>query len=185
MKSTTPKPWQVTHSEPGPDLTLFQTRYDWLKNPRNQQTMKAIILELPDFANTVALTPAKKIIVVEQFRFGSGRISLETPAGLIEPGEPPQQAAMRELQEETGYTSSNWKSLGRVEPNPAFLTNHAYLWLALDVVKTDTPALDAGEDILVHEMTLAEVRHAIKTGRMANSLTLLALSRVFDFRVDF
>lgn len=182
MDTHVKKEWEITRSETGPNLILFQARYDWVKNPRNDQTIKAIVLESPDWGNIVALTPEKKLIVVEQHRYGSGRTSVELPAGIIETGETPQQGAMRELQEETGYTSTQWQPLGRVEPNPAFLTNHCYFWLARDVIKTATPQLDVGESIVVKQMSIAEVRHEISVGRMANSLSLLALSRVFDLR---
>ncbi|MCP4415625.1 MAG: hypothetical protein GY805_03320, partial [Chloroflexi bacterium] len=55
-------------------------------------------------------------------------------------------------------------------------------WLALDAVKTHHPALDDGEDVWVGEFTLDELREEIRAGRMANSVTLLALMRVFDLR---
>ena len=89
---------------------------------------------------------------------------------------------MRELLEETGYTAGNWQSLGSVESNPAFMNNHCHFWLARDVVKTDSQSLDAGEDIGVHELSLEELETAIADGRMRNSLSLLALGRVFDLR---
>ena len=111
---------------------------------------------------------------------------MEIPAGIIESGESPEGAAMRELKEETGYTTANWKYLGWVEANPAFLNNHCHLWLAQDVVKTHPPRLDEGEEISVAELSFEEVRHEIEGGRMRSSLTVLTLSRVFDMRsTDF
>ena len=143
--------WELIRSEPGPDLVLFQTRFDWMKNPRNAGQMKAVILETADWVNVVALTPEKKILVVRQYRFGIGKITTEIPAGLIEANETPEQAAMREMKEETGYTTSNWKYLGWVEANPAFLNNRCHLWLALDVIKTHLPDPDESEDVSVRQ----------------------------------
>jgi 8-oxo-dGTP pyrophosphatase MutT (NUDIX family) len=169
-------------SEPGPHLILFQARYDWVKNPRTGKSMRAVVLETADWVNVVALTPAGKIVCVHQHRFGVGKSTLEIPAGLIESGETPEQAARRELEEETGYTSAEWESLGSVQANPAFLNNHCHLWLALNVEKTHPMDLDENEDIEVTELTLAEIKDEIRAGRMLNALTLLGLSRVFDLR---
>ena len=178
------KPWELIGSEPGPDLILFQARFDRVRNPRSDKTMRAIVLESRDWVNVVALTPAGKIVVVRQYRFGVGKTTVEIPAGLVEPGETPEQAARRELEEETGCTAAEWKSLGSVEANPAFLNNHCHLWLALNAVKTHATHLDEHEDIDVGELSLAEIRREIEAGRMRNALALLCLSRVFDLRSD-
>jgi len=184
MSNSNEKPWKITKSEPGPDLIIFKSRFDWVYNPRTTHKMKVAVLESPDWANIVAVTPDQKIVVVHQYRFGVGKTTTEIPAGIIEPGENPQQAAIRELQEETGYTSQNWLLLGKVEANPAFLNNHCYLWMATDVIKTQPTNWDRGEEIGVSEYSLEEVHQAIESGRMINALALLALSRVFDFRVN-
>jgi ADP-ribose pyrophosphatase len=77
---------------------------------------------------------------------------------------------------------NSWEYLGEVEANPAFLNNHCHFWLALDVAKTHPTQMDETEEITVNELSLEEVRNEIKAGRMRNSLTLLALSLVFDLR---
>ncbi len=176
------KPWELIRSEPGPDLVLFQARYDWVLNPRNAKSMRAVILEASDWVNVVAVTPDKKVVVVRQYRFGVKKITTEIPAGIINQAEAPEEAAIRELKEETGYTTTRWIYLGWVETNPAFLNNLCHQWLALDVVKTSNPELDEGEEISVAELSLEEVRSEIERGSMRNSLTVLSLSRVFDLR---
>ncbi len=178
------RPWILERSEAGPDLALFHTRFDWMRNPRNARTVRAVVLESYDWVNVVATTPERKILVVRQYRFGVQRTTLEIPAGLIEPGESPDQAAKRELVEETGCTSDQWRALGWVEANPAFLNNRCFLWEARDVVKTHEIHLDDGEELIVDQLTLAEVMDEIKAGRMRNTYSLLGLSRVFDLRHD-
>lgn len=184
MDTNMGKPWEVIRSEPGPNLVLFQARYDWVRNPRNAKSLKALVLESADWVNIVAITPEKKLVVVRQYRFGIERTTTELPAGIIESGETSEQAAIRELKEETGYTAATWKYLGWVETNPAFMNNLCHQWLALDVVKTSSPELDEGEDVSVAELSLEEAHFEIEQGNMRNSLTVLSLSRVFDLRSD-
>lgn len=174
--------WEVIRSEPGPALPLFRPRFDYTRNPRTGQQLKAVVLESADWANVVAITPQRKLVVVAQYRFGIGQPTLEIPAGLIEPGETPRQAAERELGEETGYTAARWTSLGWVQANPAFLNNLCHLWLAEDVVCTQPPAPDESEDVQVSELSLDDLPAVIQSGRMRNTFSLLALSQVFDLR---
>jgi len=182
MDENKEKTWELIRSERGPDMFIFQARYDWVRNPRNQKSMRAVILETPDFVNVVAVTPEKKIVVVRQYRFGVERITTEIPSGLMNKDETPEDAVMRELREETGYTSTQWKYLGWVEPNPAYHDNVCHQWLALEAVKTYEPELDEGEEIRVAELSLEELRNEIGQGRMRNALTLLSLAQVFDLR---
>jgi ADP-ribose pyrophosphatase len=182
FKSNHETDWQLIHSEPGPQMALFRTRYDWVKNPRNEKSLKAIVLETADWVNVVALTPEKKILVVRQFRFGIGKSTTEIPAGLMDAGETSEHAAARELLEETGYTAREWKYLGWVQPNPAFMDNLCHQWLAVDVTRTHAPHLDEGEAIISAELSLEEVMAEINAGEMRNSITLLTLARVFDLR---
>ncbi len=185
MNDNVEKPWQLVRSEQGPSLILFQARFDWVENPRTARSLKAIVLEAADWVNVVAVTHERKIVVVQQYRFGTGKTTTEIPAGIVEAGETSQQAAIRELKEETGYTSTDWKYLGWVEPNPAFLNNRCHQWLAQDAVQTQAAEQDANEDIAVSEFSIAQVRQAIAEGRMRHSLALVALSQVFDLRGDF
>ncbi|MFO7917972.1 MAG: NUDIX hydrolase [Anaerolineae bacterium] len=180
MREDEQKPWKVTHSERGPALPLFQVRFDRVQNPRNGHTMKAVILEADDWVNVVALTPREKVVVVRQYRFGTRQMTVEIPAGIVEAGETPKEAAIRELREETGYAAREWKYLGYVEPNPAFMDNACHNWLAVDASQVDQPTLDVGEDICVGEMSLEELTQEIEAGRLRHSLALVALAQVFD-----
>lgn len=180
MKQRNHTSWRLIRSEAGPDLRVFKVRFDWLENPRNFTVFRATVLESSDWINIIALTPEGKVVVVQQYRFGSRQVTTEIPAGLMEAGETHQEAAVRELREETGYTSQDWEYLGWVEPNPAFLNNRCHQWLAKDAVKTHPTQQDESEDVQCYEMTMDEIKVEIKAGRMRNSLILLALSHVLD-----
>jgi ADP-ribose pyrophosphatase len=173
-----PKPWKRIKSESGPDLKLFQVRWDTLVNPRTEQVLERLVLETDDWVNVVPITSDNQIVMVNQYRFGVGKITSEIPGGLIDDGEDSKSAAIRELSEETGYTSGEWIYLGSVEPNPAFHTNRCHHWLALGVEKTVEPVLDPGEDIKVETLSFTDLKGSILAGDIEHVLALSALSRV-------
>jgi len=172
--------WERIRTEPGPELKLFRARFDWLRNPRNAGEVKAVVLEAPDWVNVIAMTPKGKVVVVRQYRFGSGQTTTEIPAGIVEGGETSEEAAVRELREETGYTAPHWEYMGYVEPNPAFLNNRCHHWLAREAVCTADPDLDAGEDLVVEEMSVEEIRREVAEGRLRHALAITALSHLID-----
>jgi 8-oxo-dGTP pyrophosphatase MutT (NUDIX family) len=174
--------WDREGSEAGPDLILFRARFDRMSNPRTKRRMRAVVLEAPDWVNVTAVTPEGKIVVVRQYRFGTGAVTAEIPAGIVDPGESHEAAAKRELREETGYESDRWDYLGFVEPNPAFLDNRCHHWRARDARCTCDPEPDECEDIEVCELAFDEVLREIAEGRMRHSLAVSALAHGFDLR---
>lgn len=173
-------PWKKIRSIGGRDLILFQSRFDVYENIRNNHRVKAVILQAPDWVNIVALTPQREVVIVQQYRFGTQQMTSEIPAGIVEEDETPAQAARRELLEETGYSSQVWSAMDYVEPNPAFLDNRCYFFLARDAQKTHPARPDAGESIRTLTMAEDELRQEINRGRLRHSLALAALARVFD-----
>lgn len=172
--------WPVRSERPGADYRIFRSRFDAVVNPRTGVEMDRVVLEAPDWVNVVALTPARDVVIVRQRRFGTRAETIEIPGGMIDPGEDPLVAARRELREETGFTSDRWTAIGSVAPNPAFLDNRCFHFLAEDCRESEEQALDGGEDILVETVPLDEVATAIRTGDIDHALVLTALMRVVD-----
>jgi ADP-ribose pyrophosphatase len=92
-----------------------------------------------DFVVIVAVTPQNQILLVRQFRTAAGAVTLELPAGHIDPGESPQQAARRELLEETGYEADTFKLLANLSPSVARFTNRMWCFFAANARPTARP----------------------------------------------
>lgn len=117
------RPWLVDRSEEILDCRIFKVRRDVARSPVTNRQSEFFVLDAPDWVSVIPLTEDGKIVCVAQYRHGSRRISLETPAGLVEPGETTEQAAARELREETGYAARSFTVLGQTCANSAFMNN--------------------------------------------------------------
>jgi 8-oxo-dGTP pyrophosphatase MutT (NUDIX family) len=171
--------WKKLRSEAGPELPLFQVRFDTMQHPETSAEFQRLVLEAPDWVTVVAVTTDHKIVMVEQYRFGVGELTIEPVAGIVDRGEESRDAGKRELLEETGFGEGTWRYLGSVQANPAYHNNLCHHWLVENVVSLQMPKPDAGEAIRVHLMSLDQIREAIAVGRLKHPLGLSALSRVF------
>jgi 8-oxo-dGTP pyrophosphatase MutT (NUDIX family) len=166
------RPWPVKSSVPVLDCRIFKVRKDTVVSPRTGQTHEMFITEHPNWVNVVPLTPDEQVILVEQWRHGTRSVHLETPGGLMEDGETPEQCGARELLEETGYEVGQIVKLGTVHPNPAIQTNLQHYVLATDCRKVAEPDLDHAEDINVRLVPLAEIPDYIRTGKITHSVVV-------------
>ena len=173
------KEWQCISQEEGPDLKLFKARFDFMQNPRNEKTEKMLILEGADSVNVVPLSPDHSIYFVRQYRFGTGKHTLELPGGLVDTNEEHGIAAARELEEETGGKAKQWHFLGSIASNPVFMDSYIHHWFAEDVVLSGQQSLDEGEDVSVVELPLDEVKHRFLQGAFSHPHTVNALLRFF------
>ena len=173
--------WFIEKSEPGPDLKLFEARFDFIKNPRNGITEKKVILSGGNAVNVIALTCSNEIVMVRQYRFGTASYTLELPGGLVDPDESLVKAAERELEEETGYTCvEKLIPLGKIGQNPVFMDSYVHHFLALDVKLTKQQTLDDGENIEVILMPLEELKFRWQKGEIEHPHSVNALLRYFN-----
>jgi ADP-ribose pyrophosphatase len=174
-----PKPWRVLSSQVNESFRIFNLRIDRAYSPRTQAAHDFYILESMDWVNVIPVTSQGEIVLIRQYRHGTRELTLEIPGGIVEAGDTPESAARRELAEETGYKEREMMLLGSVHPNPAFLTNRCFTYLAKDVRKVQTQEQDDKEDIEVEIRSLKEIPHLIRDGEITHSLVVAAFYRYY------
>lgn len=147
-------------------------RRDTVVNPRNGSTHDMFVLQQPDWVNILPLTPDDQVVLVEQWRHGTRSAHLETPGGLMEPGETPEFCARRELLEETGYEAADVIRLGTVHPNPAIQGNLQHYVLAKGCRQVSGLQLDHAEDIVVRLAPLADIPRMIQAGEITHGIVI-------------
>ena len=166
MENEKTQGWRRSRSEYGPDLKLFRARFDWMINPRNGHEEKMILLEGGDSVQIVAENAKEEILLIRQYRFGLQDYIYELPGGLIDKGEEPEEAARRELREETDFAAAEWRGIGSNPSNPVFM-------------EVGGLALDAGEDIRWELMPRTKVKQMLLGGRFLHPHTVCGLLAYF------
>lgn len=166
--------------EPGHEETLvenwlFRLRRARFRSRSAGKTHDYFVMELADAVNIVALTPDRRVVLVRQFRAGSGRDSLETPGGLVDPHESPSDAAVRELREETGFVGKAPQVLGSVWSNPSILSSRTTFVLVTDARRVAETQFDPSEELSVELVPADAVPALIREGRIDHALAVLSL----------
>jgi 8-oxo-dGTP pyrophosphatase MutT (NUDIX family) len=157
------------------DVWLLRLRRQRFRSRRTGLTRDLFQLEAPDGVIVVALTPQRRLVMVEQFRAGSEADSLEPPGGMIDAGESAEQAAIRELTEETGYQGDAPRLLGTFWANPALLTMRITIMLVTNARPVGEPRPDDGEELRVQEVADARIPRLIRDGRIDHGLAVESL----------
>ena len=138
------------------------------------------VLEAPDWVTVVPVLsdPVRGpcFLMVRQHRHGADLVTTEFPAGLVDPGEDPRATAARELAEETGQRAGRLTPIGRVSPNPAFMSNWCTTFLAEELVPAAGARQDALELLETRLVPVGELVERAGTGEYVNSLVVVSLA---------
>jgi len=169
-----PDPWPTVRRKILGRFKLFNLLETTRRSPTTGQEHRFMQLEAPDWVNIVPVTRDGLLVLVEQYRHGIDAATVEIPGGMVDPGEDPATAAARELEEETGYRGRTLHLLGCVEPNPAFLTNRCWTYLALDCAPDGTVQPDPSEEISLRLVPPSRFTDLIDDGTIRHSLVIAA-----------
>lgn len=170
------KPWPRIRSQQNQSFRVFSIRTDTAISPRTGTEHDFYLIESRDWINIIPITNDHRVVMVRQYRHGSRRVTLEIPGGLVDPGDTPEQAASRELLEETGYQAEEWAEIGVVNPNPALFCNRCYTFAARKITKVRDPMPDQTEDIEVALIPLSEIPALIRNGQIDHAIVISAFS---------
>ncbi len=171
------RPWKVLGSQELFRAGFFTLRSDRCELPDGRAMPNYYVFEFKDWVNVVALTPRNEMILVEQYRHACGEVAIEIPGGTSDHGEEEkyEQAAARELLEETGYEAKRFIYLGRHRPNPAMQNNWMHSFLALDCEKVADQNLDMFEDIRVLRVPVKEAYQMIFDLKINHSIVITSM----------
>ena len=152
-----------------PIITLYEEN---LKTTNNK-SKNVVTLDAPDWVNIIPITALNEVVFVEQLRYGTEKVTLEIPGGMVDSGETNQMAAERELLEETGFKVENVIELGSLSPNPALFTNKVTSYVGHSAKKNkDISSND--KNIKVHLIPIKDVNLLINNGEIDHALVVAA-----------
>ena len=170
--------WQRRSSEMLADCHVFKVRHDSSSKTDEAALFDFYCLEAPDWINVIPLTSDQRVVMIEQYRHGSGEVTLEIPGGMVDEGESAATAAARELFEETGFGIENLVSLGASRPNPAIQDNWIHNFVALNVSMETKPEFDSTEHTTVRMVPLEQIPELIADGTISHALVVLAFYKL-------
>lgn len=152
---------------------LLNLRVDQVRTATGVESVREIV-EHPGAVALIALDEAGRVLLVKQYRHAVRAVTLEIPAGILEPGEEPLAAAQRELREETGYRAGQIDRLGGIYTAPGFSTEYIHFFLARQLA-SDRLAMDDDEVIDLIRLPLADAVDLIQTGQIDDGKSVSGL----------
>ena len=155
-------------------------RVDTVVLPSGRETTREIA-HYPNSVGIVALDEDENVILVRQYRHAVVKTLLEIPAGGMEEGESPQQSALRELEEETGYTAADIEEIGGIYAAPGYSTEYLHLFVATGL-RPGPSRNDEDEAIEVVPVPLDDIPSLIRSGELCDGKSVVGLLSLLLYR---
>lgn len=152
----------------------FLTAEDVTVRLPNGKVAQRDVLRHPGAVAVIALTADGKVVLVHQYRTALEQVTLEIPAGKLDPGEDPQVAAARELVEETGYTAARMAYLGSIAMAPGYSDEVVHLYMAMGLSFVGA-CPDEDEFVHVDLVDLDDMVDQVLDGKIVDSKTVVGV----------
>ncbi len=176
------KPWRRKAVNTLADCRIFTLSESVSVCPRTENEHSFFFIDTADWVNIVPVTTDGDVVFIRQFRHGSQNITLEIPGGMVDPGEDPETAAVRECKEESGYRAGRIESLGVLNPNPALFQNKLHTYLALDCERAGEIANTSTEHTEVELVPMRDLPKLLQEGVIDHALVVATLWRLLALR---
>ena len=163
---------KITSSREAYKCSLFRVTEEEAVDPKDGFQIKRSVVRHAGSAVMMAVDERKRILLVRQYRLPAEKLLWELPAGRLDPGEKPLQAAKRELAEETGYKARTWSKLASFWVSPGYVQERMTIFLATDLkAGTATPMDD--ERIEAKWFPAKKLARMIAEGEIEDAKTML------------
>lgn len=153
------------------DVRVDEIEYNGTKNLSSRQ-----VAVHPGGAVIVPVKTNGKIICVKQYRYPHNETIIELPAGKLNPKEDPLHCAIRELKEETGFTSDKITKLGKIYTTPGFCNEVLHIFLAENLTEGNHDREEGEEGMELIDLTLDEIDEKIKNGEIVDAKTICGIA---------
>ena len=154
---------------------LFSVTWDHATDPDGFEIQRGIV-QHPGSAVIMPVDAKKRVLLVRQYRLPARKFLWELPAGKIDEGETPLQAAKRELKEETGCKAKKWLKLAEFYPSPGFLAEKMTIYLAQELVEGEATPMD-DERIEKQWFSVKEIEEMLRGGKILDAKTNIGFLR--------
>jgi ADP-ribose pyrophosphatase len=163
---------KITSSKQVYDCGLFRVTEDKAVDPKTKFEIKRSVVRHIGSAVMMAVDDKNRVLLVRQYRLPAEKYLWELPAGRLDEGEKPLQAAKRELKEETGYAAKKWTKLASYYASPGFVQERMTIYLAEDLTEGEATPMD-DERIETRWFKRKELAEMIDEGKIEDGKTLI------------